>query len=101
MVPHTCSSSPARMHTACQRLTSAASCQSRHKQGRTTSLQYHDTILTKVGDSWMPAVASTMLDRLSPMKSEDTTSSWVTLAQRTAGVRETGVPFHRLVAKKV
>ena len=40
---------------------------------------HQETIFTKVGDSWMPALASTMLDLVSPMKSDETTSSWLTL----------------------
>jgi hypothetical protein len=43
--------------------------------------------LTKVSDSWMPALASTMEECLSPIKSADTTSSSVYLQ---AGRREGG-----------
>ena len=42
-------------------------------------MAHQETSFTNVGDSWMPALASTMLDLVSPMKSEDTTSSWLTL----------------------
>jgi hypothetical protein len=44
----------------------------RNKQKR-----YQDTSLTKVGESWMPALASKMDDRLSDRKSVETTSSSV------------------------
>ena len=40
-----------------------------------------------MGDSWMPALASTMLDRVSPMKSEDTTSSWQTLQSPSSNIQ--------------
>jgi len=38
---------------------------------------YHETSLTKVGESWIPALASKMDECGSPMKSEETTSSSV------------------------
>lgn len=40
---------------------------------------HQEMSLTKVSDSWMPALESTMLERLSPMKSALTTSSSVKL----------------------
>ena len=47
------------------------------EEGALTHLSYHDTSLTNVGDSWMPALASTVEDAGSDRKSDDTTSSSV------------------------
>jgi len=40
-------------------------------------LNYHETSLTKVGESWMPALASNTEELASPIKSLETTSSSV------------------------
>lgn len=48
-------------------------------------LSYHETSFTNVGDSWMPAPASTMDERVSPMKSVDTTASVVKLQGKRRG----------------
>ena len=48
-------------------------------------MSYHETSLTKVEERPMPAPASTMEERVSPMKSVDTTWSVVKLRAGSTG----------------
>ena len=49
--------------------------------------------LTKVGDSWMPALASTMEERVSVMKSDDTTCDTQKLHQNPACLKQHAQPI--------